>query len=143
MVGFQLPLDYKEIVYTYGRGSFAEFIHVFQPGSSLPAVDIKVAPSGILETLRFVETQGFPMPVVLDSLFPVGVSDNGNYVFWRMDPLDSPDEWEIVVNEPRGDRWEFFEGNLTSLLVAVFSGARKVSMFPRDLLAEQVAFHAY
>ncbi|MEV7388336.1 SMI1/KNR4 family protein [Streptomyces sp. NPDC091215] len=142
-LGFRLPRDYKELVDKYGPGSYARFIHVFQPESSFPAVDIRVAPSKILETLRFVEAQGFPIPGALDSLFPVGVTDNGNYIFWRMDPRDLPEAWEMVVNEPRGDRWDFFKGDLTSFLGAVLSGAHRVPMFPGDLLEGQVGFETY
>ncbi|MEU7967399.1 SMI1/KNR4 family protein [Streptomyces sp. NPDC049097] len=142
-VGFQFPKDYKELVERYGQGSYAQFIDVFQPGSSFPAVDIKVAPGEILETLHSVDMHGFHVPGGLDSLFPVGVTDNGNYIFWRMNPRDNPGGWGIAVNEPRGDRWDFFEGNLTSFLVAVLSGAHRVPMFPGDLLAEPVAFDVY
>ncbi|MFB7779288.1 SMI1/KNR4 family protein [Streptomyces bauhiniae] len=142
-LGFRLPRDYRELVDKYGPGSYAQFIHVFQPRSSFPAVDIRVAPTEILETLRFVEAQGFPFPGALNSLFPIGVTDNGNYIFWRMDPRQFPEAWEIVVNEPRGDRWDFFNGNLTSFLGAVLSGTRRVPMFPGDLLEGQVSFETY
>ncbi|MFF3653782.1 SMI1/KNR4 family protein [Streptomyces olivochromogenes] len=142
-IGFQLPSDYKDLVSAYGRGSFARFIHVFQADSSFPAIDIRNAPAEILETLRFVESQGFPVPGGLESLFPIAVSDNGNYVFWRMEPRGNPDLWEVAVNEPRGDRWDFFKGNLTSFLAATLSGEHVVSMFPGDLLAEEVVFEVY
>lgn len=144
-VGFRLPKDYKDLVEVYGRGGFARFLHVFQPDSTFPAIDVRVAPIEILETLRSFEGPGSPVPDDLDlrMLFPIAVSDNGNYVFWRMDPCEVPELWDIAVNEPRGDRWYFFKGNLTTFLAAVLSGDRVVSMFPGDLLAGQVVFDVY
>ncbi|MET8298812.1 SMI1/KNR4 family protein [Streptomyces sp. NPDC005180] len=142
-VGFTLPGDYKELIQSYGQGSFARFIHVFQPSTAFPAIDIRSAPSEILETLRSVKSEGFSIPFDLESLFPVGVSDNGNYVFWRMDEFGSPDLWGIAVNEPRGERWDSFSGNLTEFLAAVLSGERRVPMFPGDLLSQQPTFDAY
>lgn len=89
-----------------------------------------------------MKLQGFPIPDDVETLFPAALSDNGNYVFWRMQ-ADDPNLWTVTVNEPRGDRWDFFDGSLTEFLAAVLSGRNKVSVFPGDLLDEPVVFSAY
>jgi hypothetical protein len=46
-----------------------------------------------------------------------------------MRPADAPDEWTVVVNETRGDRWDGFDGGVVAFLVAVFVDGHRVSVF--------------
>jgi hypothetical protein len=82
----------------------------------------------------------YPMPHDPEDLFAVGVTDNGNYLFWITDPATEPDAWRVTVNEPEGHDWYTHDGTLTEFLTSVLSGRVHVPVFPDRLLDNRIAF---
>lgn len=80
------------------------------------------------------------MPHNPQRLFTIGVTDNGEYLFWITEPVSKPNAWRIAVNEARGPRWFTYDGSLTTFLTDVLSGRAAVPMFPADLLEHGVTF---
>lgn len=68
------------------------------------------------------------------NLFAIGVTDNGEYLFWITDPTSASDTWHVAVNEARGNRWYIHDGDLTDFLTTMLSGRSAIPMFPADLL---------
>ncbi|MFI8239063.1 histone-like nucleoid-structuring protein Lsr2 [Streptomyces sp. NPDC085866] len=143
-LGMPLPADYKRLASVYGPGRFADFIHIYHPLGYTQYVDLTgPMPACIREQLQKDCEQGtHPVPYDPQRLSPMGVTDNGEYLFWASAPPDSPDAWQIAVNEARGPRWFTFAGTLTAFLVAVLSGETAVPMFPKDLLQGGIGFTA-
>ena len=141
-LGMQLPEDYKQLATGYGPGSFCDFLSIYHPHGVTEWVDLTgPMPAKIGEQLRQDYTQGtHPVPYNPEHLFTIGVTGNGDYVFWITDPATAPDTWHIAVSESRGPLWFTFEGTLTEFLVAVLSAQTRVPMFPKDLLDPGVFF---
>lgn len=141
-LGMRLPADYKQLAEQYGPGSFANYIHIYHPHGVTEFVSLTgPMPARVRGHLRNdVERGTYPVPHNPDSLFTIGVTDNGEYIFWIMDPVDQPDRWRIAVNEARSLQWFTFNGSLTEFLASVLNGQTKVPQFPHSLLEETPAF---
>ncbi|MEU6882889.1 histone-like nucleoid-structuring protein Lsr2 [Streptomyces sp. NPDC046712] len=141
-LGMPLPRDYKQLADAYGPGAFCGFLSFYHPLAPTEWVDLTgPMPSRIRQQLQQDRDGGtFPVPHDPQSLFPMGVTGNGNYLFWITEPPTAPDRWHVAVNEARGPRWYTHEGSITDLLLAVLSGRESVPLFPRDLLDQGVYF---
>ncbi|MGW2701011.1 Lsr2 family DNA-binding protein [Streptomyces sp. NPDC001340] len=140
-LGFRLPEDYKQLAAAYGPGAFAGFIRVFHPRGLTEWVDLTgPVPAAMQEQLQSDRDRGRPVPYDPRSLLAMGVTDNGEHLFWIMDPRDAPDAWRIAINEARGPLWFTFNGTLTELLVSVLSGETAVPQFPESLRREATTF---
>jgi hypothetical protein len=129
----KLPADYKRLATVYGPGSFCHFIHVHHPLSRLTAPWV-AALQQQLQRDRDRNRPNFPVPYDPRLLVVVGVTDNGDYLFWITDPETEPDSWRIAVQDRDGREWFTFEGTLTGFLVSVLSGETAVPQFPESLL---------
>ncbi|MFG2662171.1 histone-like nucleoid-structuring protein Lsr2 [Streptomyces sp. NPDC048425] len=78
------------------------------------------------------------MPHAPAELFPIAVSDNGEYVFWHRPATAPPQTWTITVNE--APRWFSFDGTLAEFLLGVLSGQTNVPLFPDSLRTQGAAF---
>ncbi|MGW6979736.1 Lsr2 family DNA-binding protein [Streptomyces sp. NPDC054932] len=141
-LGMRLPQDYKQLAAAYGPGRFYDYLSVYQPAGITEYVDITgPMPARIRAHLQRDYDQGtHPVPYDPRHMFAIGVTDNGEYLFWITDPHDAPDTWRIAVNEARGPRWFTFDGGLTEFLTSVLSGQTNVPQFPDDLLEGQTDF---
>ncbi|MFF9313652.1 histone-like nucleoid-structuring protein Lsr2 [Streptomyces sp. NPDC014748] len=133
-LGFRLPEDYKQLAAVYGPGAFAGFIRVFHPHGVTEWVDLTgPVPTTMREQLRNDQAAGRPVPYDPQSLFAMGVTDNGEHLFWVTEPRNDPGAWHIAVDEARGPLWFTFTGTLTEFLVSVLSGDLAVPQFPDSL----------
>ncbi len=141
-LGMRLPGDYEQLASVYGPGTFCGFIHVYHPHGHTPWVDLTGHMPGTLrERLVQDRAQGrFPVPHDPEALFAIGVTDNGNHLFWVTTPRADPDAWRVTVNEARGHDWYTFDGTLTEFLTVVLGGRVRVPLFPDDLLDQGASF---
>lgn len=143
-LGIKLPEDYKQLVEEYGLGSFNDFIYLYQPNARLDTIDIEKMSKVVRTALKESRMRGrYPVPYDPDLLQLAGVTDNGEYLFWVVEPEASPSSWKIAVNEARGDRWFMFDGDLTSFLLNVITGRTIVPMFPNDFVDDSPTFEPY
>lgn len=140
--GMRLPEDYKELASLYGRGRFADYLHIFHPHSRSEYVDLTgPMPARVRAQLQKDYVQGsHPVPYDPRRLFLMGCTDNGEYLFWVTEPSEEPGCWRIAVNEARGPRWFTFEGGVSTFLASVLRGETVVPQFPSDLLQGEVGF---
>ncbi|MFE2263477.1 Lsr2 family DNA-binding protein [Streptomyces griseosporeus] len=140
-LGFRLPEDYKELCAVYSPGAFAGFIRVFRPGGVTEWVDLTgPVPGDTQERLRGDRERGRPVPHDPGSLFTVGVTDNGDHIYWVTEPREDPDAWHIAVEEGRGPGWFTFSGTLSEFLLSVLSGETVVPLFPEGLRSQAAVF---
>ncbi|MGW6905840.1 Lsr2 family DNA-binding protein [Streptomyces sp. NPDC054940] len=132
-LGRRLPTDYKRLATVYGPGGFCRFIHVHHPLSGLTEARV-AALQQQLQRDRDRNWSNFPVPYDPRLLVVVGVTDNGDHLFWIADPESEPDSWHIAVQDRDGREWFTFEGTLTDFLVSVLGGETAVPQFPEDLL---------
>ncbi|MFD1832565.1 histone-like nucleoid-structuring protein Lsr2 [Streptomyces desertarenae] len=98
-------------------------------------------PATLRDQLTQDRDQGrFPVPHDPRALLAIGVTDNGNHLFWITTPRTAPDAWRITANQPRGHDWYTFDGTLTDFLTAVLSRQVQVPVFPDDLLDGGASF---
>ncbi|MFJ3663008.1 hypothetical protein ACIPPM_21375 [Streptomyces sp. NPDC090119] len=95
---------------------------------------------GQIEEVRQTARHRWPLSHPLEKLSAMGVTGNGDYLFWVTQPADTPDEWTVAVNETLRAPWFTYDGSLTEFLVSVLSGTTSVPMFPADLLDRAPAF---
>ena len=141
-LGMPLPTDYKQIADTYGPGAFCDFLHLYHPHATTPWTSITGSmPDTIRAQLQHDRDGGtYPVPHDPRHLFVMGVTDNGEYLFWLTEPSADPEKWTMAANEARGPRWYTYNGGLADFLTAVLSGRVTVPLFPDGLLAHGVSF---
>ncbi|MEU7281734.1 histone-like nucleoid-structuring protein Lsr2 [Streptomyces sp. NPDC045431] len=144
LLGMRLPADYKQLASAYGPGAFCDFLHLYHPHAPTPWVNLTgPMPAALREQLREDCNEGVhPVPHDPEHLFAIGVTDNGEYLFWVTGSGSGadPDSWRVAVNEARGTRWHTYDGNLTGFLADVLGGRTTIPQFPDGLLDHGVAF---
>jgi len=125
-LGTSLPADYREFVFAYGTGLFANFYRVDNPFSGSKYMGLVPASrraGDILRDLRECEENNY----VAISIFPEpggllhwADDENGNCYYWRTD--GQPDEWTIVEDQVRGDGFKEHSCSTTEFLFGILSG---------------------
>lgn len=124
-LGVRLPMDFKALVETYGRGEFCDHICLRTPfGEDNP---VRLA-ADLLEdygSMREMFPENFPYPLFPEpgGLIAWAVTGSGHHVCWRT--AGPPDEWPVVVWS-RDDDYEeygpgaadFLEGWITGRIVS-------------------------
>ncbi|MBN3932092.1 Lsr2 family protein [Streptomyces verrucosisporus] len=141
-LGTRLPGDHKHLASVYGPGAFCDFLHIYHPHAPTPWANLTgPMPATLRDQLTRDRGQGrFPVPHDPQALFAVGVTDNGDHLFWITAPRTAPDTWRITVNQSCGRTWYTFDGPLTGFLAAVLSRRVQVPVFPEDLLGAGTFF---
>ncbi|GGT26968.1 hypothetical protein GCM10010222_80950 [Streptomyces tanashiensis] len=143
-LGRGLPQDYKDLITTYGPGQFCGFITLYQPHAPSEWADLTgpmpARLRGQIEEVRQAARHPWQLPHSPENLLAMGVTGNGDYLFWVTQPADTPDQWTVAVNEALRAPWFTYNGSLTAFLVSVLSGTTSVPMFPKDLLDRAPAF---
>lgn len=146
MLQIPLPDDYKSLVELYGPGAFDDFLWILQPFDDNEHLDLLAQRTARLDALRDLQSQGQAIPYAIDSgieiLLPWAITDNGDVVYWVVEPRDQPHTWSIVMNEARGPLWERFEGSATEYLEAVMAKSFVPSSFPDDFPSDRPTFRS-
>ncbi|PRH78708.1 hypothetical protein C6N75_13475 [Streptomyces solincola] len=143
-LGVALPQDYKQLVDTYGPGQFCDFITLYHPGAPSEWADLTgPMPTRLreqIEEVRQVAERPWPLPHPVEELQAMGVTENGDYLFWATRPTDAPGRWPVAVNEALGAPWFTYDGTVSEFLVSVLRNDVQVPMFPGGLLDRGVFF---
>lgn len=146
-LGMRLPEDYKQATAIYGDGCFGDFIHLYQPTSTNPDHDLLHRRRTDLDALRVLQRDfDIDVPYRLDEpaeLLPVGLSDNGDVIYWHIHNPEDPDGWTIVVNDSREPEWSTFPGGITQFLAEVLTGETKIGVFPTKFPHRGATFAKY
>ena len=94
-LGFELPLDYKQIIETYGYGQFCDDLSLINPFAGKPFASNAVAiilQWQQISDLCADEYAFFPAP---GGLLPCAVNINGHFVSWKTEGDSSA--WDILI----------------------------------------------
>lgn len=139
-LGSVLPADYKWLIGVYGPGKFDDFLFVLQPDSPFAPIRLVDSAQRSVEVLEQLSGRGEEIPYAPAVLMPVAKTDNGDTIYWVMQPASEPDSWTVVGNAARNTNWPEFDGGIVDFLVAVISGRRQFEIFPRSFPAEHPVF---
>ncbi|MET9295031.1 SMI1/KNR4 family protein [Streptomyces sp. NPDC003077] len=124
-LGVALPSDYKELVHVYGGSNWDDYLYVLEPGCPNDNYDLlKWADwkTEDLEGLWEYEKKPDELEEAGARLIPWATTDNGEYLYWLVRPGRQPDDWTVMINEARGDRWEHFPLTCTRFLASALTG---------------------
>ena len=132
-LGFSPPGEYKEFIATYGCGALADFFYIFCPVTPNRHLSLFEASATKLEAYEQLEThESMPFPLFAngEGLFPYGMTDNGDVLFWfveahKVRPL-------TIVNEARGPIWEEYKLSFANFLVQALQNKLNSQILPND-----------
>lgn len=133
--GLPFPSDYIEFINAYGSGRIADFIVVFNPFSNEQDINFfeqfKLI-LGDLDELNKSDPDYYTYPVFSMSggLIPIGVTDNGDYIFWAAKSGEHSDLWRVAIVAARSPEVEYLNTGLVSTLAGLLAGTIKPTSFP-------------
>ena len=141
-LGFKLPNDYIEVVSKYGAGCIGGFIHLLNPFVENEFTNLFAVSTQILSALRLLRSEFkmlLPHPVFpeRDGLFPWGITDNGDELFWL---VGSSTGHSVVVCDSRAANWFDFRLSTCEFLAGILVGEVHVPCFPGDFPGGQATF---
>lgn len=137
-VGLSFPADYRDLVSTFGVGTFGDFISVLSPFSTNWRRNIVERGGRWLEgqrELRDKWPEQFPVGLFPEpgGALPWGVTDNGDTCCWLVDVRADPSTWRLAIAESRGPSWHQHRGPIVEFLVDVLAGRNLPDFFPDDV----------
>lgn len=141
------PSDYIDFINEYGSGRIADFIVIFNPFSKNEDVNFFDQYKFILEDLNYLiesdknyyKYQLYPKD---NGLIPLGVTDNGDYIFWVVKSKDNSDLWGTAIIPARSPEVEYFEGGLTNFLESLLDNKVKCKSFPDNFPPDVIKFES-
>ncbi|MYT19114.1 SMI1/KNR4 family protein [Streptomyces sp. SID7760] len=134
----ELPADYKELIHVYGGSNWDDYLYVLEPGCPNDHYDLIEWAGNQAEDLEGLwefEEKPEELEVAGNRVVPWATTDNGECLYWIVQPDLRPDQWTVMVNEARGDRWERFPVSCTQFLASSLNGELRSeilsSLFPR------------
>ena len=124
-LGLVLPADYRDFVFTYGTGLFAEFYRVYNPFAVDEWMNLSASierDCGWVRETKRDSPSRVPYPIFPEpsGLLPWGNDENGNYYYWITS--GSPDSWLVVSDELRGEGFREYGRCMTDFLCEVLTG---------------------
>ncbi|CNF29107.1 Uncharacterised protein [Yersinia nurmii] len=141
------PSDYIDFINVYGSGRIADFIVIFNPFSKNADVNFFEQYKLILEDLNYLidsdsdyyKYQLYPKD---NGLIPLGVTDNGDYIFWTMKSKSDSELWGTAIIPARSSEVEYFENNLITLLEGLLKNRFKSKSFPDNFPPDVIKFES-
>ncbi|NUK53400.1 SMI1/KNR4 family protein [Streptomyces lunaelactis] len=137
-LGIELPADYKELIHVYGGSNWDDYLYVLEPGcpnENYDLIEWAEHQAEDLEDLWEFEKKPAELEVEGSRVIPWATTDNGECLYWLVQPGLESDQWTVMVNEARGDRWEHFSVSCTQFLASTLDGELQSnilsSLFPR------------
>ncbi|MFD4697241.1 SMI1/KNR4 family protein [Streptomyces niveus] len=138
ILGVELPADYKELIHVYGGSNWDDYLYVLEPGcpnENYDLIEWAEHQAKDLEDLWEFEKKPTELEVEGSRVIPWATTDNGECLYWLVRSGCMSDQWTVMVNEARGDRWEHFSVPCTQFLASALDGQLRStilsSLFPR------------
>ncbi|WP_231039844.1 SMI1/KNR4 family protein [Proteus alimentorum] len=141
---YAFPKDYIAFITQYGSGQIADFITLFNPFSKNEYINFFQQKEWILEDFdSLINEDPDYYPFVLypkcNGLLPIGVTDNGDTLFWVV-LSENSELWTMAIIPSRGSEVEFITENLTGFLEGVLSKRIHCQSFPEGFPSENITF---
>ncbi|WP_338686568.1 SMI1/KNR4 family protein [Streptomyces acidiscabies] len=118
-----LPTDYKELIAAYGGGAIDNYLLLLEPGCPNDVYDqLKISAEREEANASLWQYDDKPAEMETDGnrLVCWATTDNGEYLYWLVQPGDDPDSRPILIN---GDSdWERYDMTVTRFLAAALDG---------------------
>ena len=126
-LGIALPADYRRLIDEFGGGYIDDYLYLLEPRCRNPYYDLGEVASERVEALEDLWHRGEERPDELAQetgarVFPWATTDNGEVVYWLINPGAAPGDWVVMVNEARGPEWERFDVGCLEFLAGVLDG---------------------
>jgi hypothetical protein len=137
-LGTPLPSDYREFVFNYGSGLFAQFYRVYNPFAKSEYTALLTSVKRISNAVREIK-RDWPDQVPYKihpekpGLLPWGNDENGNDYYWLTD--GPPDSWLVLSDEVRGEGFREYGRCMTDFLSDVLLG--KIKALAGDFPTEE------
>ncbi|UDL97015.1 SMI1/KNR4 family protein [Streptomyces longhuiensis] len=138
-----LPADYKELITTYGGGFVDGYLLLLEPGCANDVYDqlkISAEREEANDALWQYEDKPAEMDADGNRLLCWATTDNGEYLYWLVQPGDTPDSRPILINDESGEVWERYDMTVPQFLTAVLSGEARSQIFWDEFPLEQHQF---
>jgi hypothetical protein len=136
-LGLVLPADYRDFVFSYGSGLFAQFYRVYNPFASSEYTALHASVHRVCGAAREFKRDWpdrVPYPIYPDQpgLLPWGNDENGNDYYWFTE--GAPDTWRVLSDEGRGEGFREYGCTMTEFLTKVLLGEFEALAgdYPRD-----------
>lgn len=118
-----LPADYKELIAAYGGGAIDNYLLLLEPGCPNDVYDqLKISAEREEANASLWQYDDKPAEMETDGnrLVCWATTDNGEYLYWLVQPGDDPDSRPILIN---GDSdWERYDMTVTRFLASALDG---------------------
>ncbi|KHN89619.1 SMI1/KNR4 family protein [Pectobacterium actinidiae] len=146
--GITFPNDYVEFISSYGTGRIANFIAIFSPFTQNNDLNFFEQKKLIIEDFDYLNNEDpdyfkYNLYPEKNGLLPIGVTDNGDYIFWVVSDLKNSDAWGTAIVASRSPDIEYFDENITSLLSGVLLKKIKPDSLPNNFPPDNIIFEKY
>ncbi|MFF7146394.1 SMI1/KNR4 family protein [Streptomyces nodosus] len=120
-----LPSDYKELIEAYGGGFVDGYLLLLEPDCPNDVYDLLKISAEREEanaSLWQFEDKPEELQTAGNRLVCWATTDNGEYLYWLVQPDDDPDSRTVLINSASGEDWERYEMTVTRFLAAVLDG---------------------
>lgn len=120
-----LPPDFKDLLDVYGAGLVDDYLLLAAPGCSNDVYDLIKLTSERAEANRSLwefEDAPIEMQDERNRLVCWATTDNGEYLYWLVQPGDEPEKRRLLINDASGETWERYDMTVTQFLTAVLTG---------------------
>ncbi|MEU0029579.1 SMI1/KNR4 family protein [Streptomyces sp. NPDC006335] len=124
-LGITLPSDYKELIRAYGGSNWDDYLYLLEPGcpnDNYDLIEWEDQQTEALQGLWEFEKKPDELADAGSRVIPWATTDNGECLYWLVKTGQDPDQWTVMVNEARGDRWEHYQMTCTEFLLAALEG---------------------
>lgn len=143
--GLGFPKDYIAFINGYGTGRIADFMAIFNPFSKNQDLNFFEQKKIIIDDLNYLNNEDpecfkYNLYPDVDGLLPIGVTDNGDYIFWVVSDLGNSDAWGTAIIASRSPDVEYFDENITSLLAGLLSRRIMSGSLPNSFPPKKITF---
>jgi hypothetical protein len=127
-----LPTDYRELIEAYGGGLVDDYLLLLEPGCPIDVYDllkISAEREEANDALWEYEDKPVEMETEGSRLVCWATTDNGEYLYWLIQPGDTPASRPILINSEFGEEWERYDITVTQFLTGVLNGELHTDIF--------------
>ena len=137
-IGITFPMDYKMFIDSYGEGAVNEFLWVLSPFSeneNLNCIEKYKVMKDAYNSMKNEFPEQFPFKFYngKTGLFPWGITDNGDELFWNF----TGDIAELVVYESRYSGNMSYAVSMEEFLYKLLKKEIVCPIFPDDFILEE------
>ncbi|WP_406120344.1 SMI1/KNR4 family protein [Streptomyces canus] len=124
-LGVTLPTDYKDLIHAYGGSNWDDYLYLLEPGcpnDNYDLIEWEDQQTEALEGLWEFEKKPDELADASSRVIPWAHHRQRRMPLLAREAGPDPEQWTVMVNEARGDRWEHYPMTCTESLLAALEG---------------------